>query len=133
MGRKRANRFPGGFVIVPKAILGAPAWRSMSPAARLLWIELRHPLRHNLLYNGKRFRSCRDAAEAIGINKSTACEAIAENEHYGFLRKTRGGFLGIDGRGIAAAYRFTDLAYGSHPPTLDYQKWNGELFAYRSR
>jgi hypothetical protein len=40
------------------------------------------------------------------------------------------GSPGSDGRGIAAKYRFTDLAHGTHPPTRDYEKWDGELFAY---
>jgi hypothetical protein len=39
------------------------------------------------------------------------------------------GSPGSDGRGIAAQYRFTDLAHGTHPPTRDYEKWDGELFA----
>jgi len=29
--------------------------------------------------------------------------------------------------------RFTDLAYGTHPPTRDFEKWDGELFAYTRR
>jgi hypothetical protein len=43
------------------------------------------------------------------------------------------GSPGSDGRGIAAKYRFTDLAHGTHPPTRDYEKWDGELFAYTLR
>jgi hypothetical protein len=43
------------------------------------------------------------------------------------------GSPGSDGRGIAAKYRFTDLAHGTHPPTRDYEKWDGELFAYTPR
>ena len=57
----------------------------------------------------------------------------AENEHYGFLRKTAEGFLGGDGYGLAAKYRFTDLAYGTHPPNKEYEKWDGELFSYSPR
>src|SRR5262245_57097231 len=124
--RKRTSKGP--FVAVPKRITGAPAWRAMSPEGRLLWIDLRGWLRNDGLNNGKVHRSCRDAAEALGLHKDTIARRFVENEHYGFLRKTAEGFLGSDGRGIAAKYRFTDLAHGTHPATRDYEKWDGSIF-----
>jgi hypothetical protein len=131
MKRKRMSKGP--FVAIPKAIMATPAWRAMTPEGRLLWIELRGWLRNDGLNNGKVLRSCRDAAESIGLSKNTVARRFAELEHYGFLRKTAPGFLGSDGRGIAAKYRFTDLAHGTHPPTRDYEKWDSELFAYTPR
>ena len=131
---KRKRKSEGPFVAVPKRIWEALAWRAMSPSARLLWIELRGWLRNDRLNNGKIFLSCRNAAKAIGTkSKSSIVRWYAENEHYGFLRKTSEGFLGSDGRGIAAKYRFTDLAHGTHPATRDYEKWSGELFVYTPR
>jgi hypothetical protein len=127
--RKRANRI-GQYTAVPWAIKNQPAWRAMSPEARLLWIELRGWLRSDWSNNGRLFLSCRNAAKAIGLNKDTVTRRYAENEHYGFLRKISGGYLGSDGRGIAASYRFTDLPYDTQPATRDYAKWNGELFVY---
>jgi hypothetical protein len=105
----------------------------MSFGARLLWLETRGWLRNDRLNNGKQHLSCRDAAKAIGADKSAVARWFAENEHYGFLRKTAEGFLGSDGRGIAAKYRFTDLAHGTHPATRDYEKWDGQLFVYSPR
>jgi hypothetical protein len=113
--------------------MATPAWRAMSPGARLLWIELRGRLRNDGLNNGKVHSSCRKAAEAIGVNKETISFYYAENEHFGFLRKTAEGFLGSDGRGIAAKYRFTDLAYGTHAATRDYEKWDKSPFVYTPR
>jgi hypothetical protein len=127
---KRKRKSKGPFVAVPKNLMATPAWRVMSPGARLLWIELRGRLRNDGLNNGKVHSSCRKAAEAIGVNKETISFYYAENEHFGFLRKTAEGFLGSDGRGIAAKYRFTDLAYGTHAATRDYEKWEGEMFVY---
>ena len=101
---KGKRKSKGPFVAVPKAILNAPAWRAMSPEGRLLWIDLRGWLRNDGLNNGKVHRSCRDAAEALGLHKDTIARRFVENEHYGFLRKTAEGFLGSDGRGIAAKY-----------------------------
>jgi hypothetical protein len=131
---KRKRKSMGPFVAVPKAIMATPAWRAMSLGGRLLWIELRGWLRNDGLNNGRMFLACRSAAKAIGTkSKSSIVRWYAENEHYGFLRKTSEGFLGVDGRGIAAHYRFTDLAYGTHPPTRDFEKWDGELFVYTPR
>jgi hypothetical protein len=124
---KRKRRIDGPFVGIPLTILNAPAWRVMDPVARLLWIELRRRLRNDRTNNGKIFLSCRDAAEAIGVNKDTILRRYAELEHYGFLCKTTKGHLGIDGYGIAPHYRFTDLAHGTHPATRDYEKWDGTI------
>ena len=130
---KRQRKINGPFVPLPLAILDAPAWRATSLGARALHIELRRRLRNDGLNNGKIFRSCRDAAEAIGVGRNSVSRWYRELEHYGFVRKTADGFLGSDGQGIAARYRFTDLAYGTHPPTRDFEKWEGELFAYTPR
>jgi hypothetical protein len=105
----------------------------MSPGARLLYIELRGRLRNDYLNNGKVFLSCRDAAKAIGVSTQSIVRWYAENEHYGFLRKTDEGFLGTDGYGIAARYRFTEFAHGTHPATRDFEKWDGEIFVYTPR
>jgi len=126
MKRKRMSKGP--FVAIPKAIMATPAWRAMTPEGRLLRIELRGWLRNDGLNNGNVRLSCRDGAKAIGLNKETIAHRFIELERFGFLRKTAEGFLGSDGRGIAAKYRFTDLAYGTHAATRDYEKWEGELF-----
>jgi len=127
---KRTRKSNGPFVALPVAIIRSQAWVAMSPEGRLLWIELRSRLRNDGLNNGKLFRSCRDAAKGLGLNKDTVARRYAENEHYGFLRKTSEGFLGSDGRGIAACYRFTDLAYGTHAGGRDYEKWDGSIFEF---
>jgi hypothetical protein len=132
-GMKRKRQSKGPYVAVPKAIMATPAWRAMSPEGRLLWFELRGWLRNDGLNNGKVLRSCRDAAKSLGFNEDTIARRFAENEHYGFLRKTSEGFLGADGCGIAAKYRFTDLAHGTHPPTREFEKWKGEMFVCTAR
>jgi hypothetical protein len=123
----------GAYVAVPKAILKTPAWRAMLPGARLLWIELRGWLKNDGSNNGQIFRSCRDAAKAIGVEEGTIVRWSAALEHYGFIAKTTGGCLGVEGIGIAPHYRFTDLPYGTHAATRDFEKWSGELFVYTPR
>jgi hypothetical protein len=135
MSKHRRQRPSNGpHVQIPKTIMTAPAWRSMSFGARLLWIELRGWLRNDRLNNGRQHLSCRDAARALGTKSTRSIVRwYAENEHHGFLRKTAEGFLGSDGFGIAAKYRFTDLAYGTHPPTRDYEKWESKMFVDTAR
>ena len=125
---KRKRKTVGPFVAVPQAVMNAKAWPVMSLGARLLNIQLRRRLRNDRMNNGHIFESCRSAAAKMGVHRNSVALYYAENEHYGFLRRTAEGYLGADGRGIAARYRFTDLAHGTHPPTRDYEKWNGELF-----
>jgi hypothetical protein len=129
---RRKNRLPP-FVPLFKSTMATLAWRTMRPGARLLYIELRGRLRNDYLNNGNVFLSDRDAAKAIGADPGSIVRWYAENEHYGFLRQTSAGFLGAGGRGIAAHYRFTDVPHGTHPPTRDFEKWDGELFSYRRR
>jgi hypothetical protein len=128
---KRKHKRPslGAYVAVPKRITESPAWRAMSPWARLVWIDARAWLRNDWSNNGTTLhRSCRKAAEAIGCDKKTITRSFAELDHYGFVHKTAGGFLGSNGFGIAAKYRFTDLPCGTQPPTREYEQWDGELY-----
>jgi hypothetical protein len=130
--KRRKNRLPP-FIPVIKATMATPAWRAMSLGGRLLNIELRGHLRNDWANNGSVHLSCRKAAEALGVTTTSVVHWFAENEHYGFLRKTSEGFLGADGRGIAAKYRFTEFPHGSHPPTRDFEKWDGTPFTYTRR
>jgi hypothetical protein len=130
--KRRKNRLPP-FIALIKATMATPAWRAMSLGARMLNIELRGRLRNDYANNGKVFLSCRKAAKAIGVNKDSIARWFVENEHYGFLRKTAEGFLGVDGRGIAAHYCFTEFPHATHPPTRDFEKWDGKMFTYTPR
>src|SRR5262249_4008580 len=130
---KRKRQSLGSYVAVPQYITKTEAWRAMSLSARLVWIELRAWLKKEWTNNGEMFRSCRKAAEAIGINRKNVQQAYLELEHFGFLVRTRQGFLGSEGFGNAARFRFTDLPCGMQLPTRDYEKWNGEMFVYPSR
>jgi hypothetical protein len=130
--RRRKGRLPP-FIPLIKSTMAMPAWRAMSPGARLLYIEVRGWLRNDYSNNGKVYQSCRKAADAIGAAPRSIVRWFAENEHYGFLRRASEGFLGSDGHGIAASFRLTEFPCGTHPPTRDFEKWDGELFVYTSR
>jgi hypothetical protein len=131
--KRRKNRLPP-FIALIKSTMATPAWRTMSIGARMLNIEMRGHLRNDYANNGKVWLSCRDAADALGTKSTRSIVRwFAENEHYGFLRKTTEGFLGVAGHGVAAHYRFTEFPHGTHPPTRDFEKWDGEIFAYTPR
>src|SRR5262249_48217886 len=130
--RKRKSKL-APFVPVTKTTMATPAWRAMSLGARMLYIELRGRLRNDCLNNGKVFLSCRLAAKAIGVRPGSVARWYMENEHFGFLRKTGEGFLGVDGRGIAARYRFTEFRCEDQPSTRDFEKWNGKPFVFTPR
>jgi len=130
--KRKGGKLPP-FVPVIKTTMATPAWRAMSFGARLLYIELRGRLRNDYLNNGKVFLSCRDAAKAIGVTTTAIVHWYAENEHFGFLRKTGNGFLGVDGYGVAARYRFTEFRCDGHPPTREFEKWAGKPFVYTPR
>jgi hypothetical protein len=134
--RKRGSHPP--FVMLTKSTMATRAWRAMSCGARILYIELRSRLSNDYRNNGKVYLSDRDAAEVIGVTPGTIVKYYAENEHFGFLRKTSHGFLGLDGCGIADHYRVTEYPSfdnkGKHiAPTRDFDRWDGELFAYQRK
>ena len=100
----------------------------MSPSARVLYIALK--ARYGIKYrnNGRIFLSVREAAEVTGLNKDTMARAFRELEHYGFVVQTKGGCLGVDGKGKAPHWRLTELGYMTDLPTRDFLRWNGTKF-----
>ena len=71
------------FVRLPHWMLKCPAWRSLSPVARCVLIELL------VIYNGRNNGylafSARDAAERVGCSKGTANRGLAELREKGFI------------------------------------------------
>jgi hypothetical protein len=132
MSRKRRDkgRIPGQFVWVLFETLDTPAWRAMSPGARVLYIALKRRYSLERRNNGRIYLSTRDAAEELGVNKDTATVWFQELEHFGFIVKTVGGYLGVDGRGKAPHWRLTELGCMGDPPTKDYLYWKGERFRH---
>jgi hypothetical protein len=53
---------------------------------------------------------------------------FAELEFYGFIVKTTGSYLGVDGKGLAPHYRLTECFCDGKAATRDYERWDGTLF-----
>jgi hypothetical protein len=106
--------------------LESPAWRSLSPVARCLYVEVK------LLYigtnNGRLFLSVRMGAELINVSKTTAALAFKELEERGFIRLARPASFNMKAtawRGDAACWILTEHPVGDRPGagTLDFMRW----------
>lgn len=94
------------------------AFRSLSGGSLKVLVELR--CRFNGGNNGKVFLSYQEAADILGMSKSTAARAFSELEEKGFIRKARPGhFYGRR----ATEWILTDCPHEGHPATRDWQAW----------
>lgn len=87
-GRSKAG---GHFVRLDSFMMESAAWRSLTPAARAVYIEVRR--RFNGHNNGWLALSVRDAAGRCNCNKDTARKALSTLQERGFIEcVTPGGF-----------------------------------------
>jgi hypothetical protein len=131
MSKRRRGKLPP-FVPLIKATCATPAWRAMTYGAREVYRTLRGQMANDASNNGKFYRSERDIAKEIGCNSNDSVSRwLQELEYYGFIEKTGDGFLGSDGRGIAARHRLTECATpDGKAATRDFDKWNGNPFKF---
>jgi hypothetical protein len=125
--RRRLKLAP--FVPVTRGMLDHAAWKACSPGARLLYISLKRFLNEKIGNNGKIYLSYRDACKALGTRSlRSVARWFAELEFYGFIVKTTGSYLGVDGKGLAPHYRLTECFCDGKAATRDYERWDGTLF-----
>ena len=125
---KDKGRIDGPFVPMLVDTMASPAWRAMSPYARVVYIALRSRYGHKIRNNGRIYLSARDGAEETGFDAKTVARCLRELRHYGFIVATKAHCLGVEGKGTATHWRLTELGYMHEPPTKDFLKWNGEMF-----
>ena len=70
-------------------LLDSPAWKSLPPVERALYIELCQ--RFNGMNNGRIGLSVRNAGEALGVSKNSASRAFKTLVDHGFIEVTRKG------------------------------------------
>ena len=124
-GKQKGRYVDGPFVPLTHAVRCSPAWRALSLAARLLYLELRAKLSNDpQVNNGRVFLSTRDAAGALGVCQRTAMNGFRELQAKGFVKVTQLGTLGSEGRGKATLYRLTECGTMEHyEGTKDYLSW----------
>ena len=121
--RGRSRNVPGGFFQINRYIFRCPAWRSLKPQARVIYIEL--TARFNGTNNGQIALSVRDAAQRCNIAKDTAGRALQELIEKGFIAIVTGGSFGFKLR-HATEYRLTDHPYGEDRATKEFMIWRPE-------
>jgi hypothetical protein len=102
------------------------AWKILSVGAKALYVEL--AANYNIKSQNSVFMSARTGAKQLNADKDCITKWLRELEHYGFIVKVSGPFLGLDGEGKAAHYRLTDRWYAGKEPTYNFQYWTGEIF-----
>jgi hypothetical protein len=130
----KKNKFPDKlppFVPLFRETLKSPAWRQLSFGARALFTALRGRCHHN---NGHVYLSQRDAGEELGHkDRNDIANWFRELAHYVFIVQTEAASLGVDGKGKAPHWRFTDMPTRNgngqlDPATKDFLRWDGVLF-----
>lgn len=113
---KRGERF----VKLPYWLLESPAWRSLKPQARALYIELSQ--RYNGFNNGSISMSVREAECALHISKNTASKYFHDLEGKGFIRRNICGSFNYKLR-HATTWVLTQHPVNDDPATKDFMSW----------
>ena len=95
--------------------------QTLSPLPTLpLIVELMR--RYTGTNNGKIYLPTREAADRLGIHRTTVARFYSELKQMGFIVETKPHCLGLDGKGQASNWRMTHLPCDGKPPTRDYEK-----------
>jgi hypothetical protein len=124
---RHKERWPP-FVMVLCSTLDTPAWRAMSHGAQALFIALKRRYWQKIHNNGRLFLSQRQAAKELKSHHNQIARWYRELQHYGFIRMTQGGYLGVEGKGQAPRWRLTELGYMKEAATEDFKRWDGTPF-----
>jgi hypothetical protein len=122
MARRRPRKLSGSdrFVLLPHYMLKSSAWKSLSPNAKALLLEVW--VRHNGFNNGEISYAVREA-EAIGMHHSTASRAFDELIEKNFLRVTRDSAFHVKTR-HARLWEITAEGCDGKPASKDFMRWS---------
>ncbi|SPH19496.1 hypothetical protein ASD8599_00221 [Ascidiaceihabitans donghaensis] len=121
-GVNKKGRSKAKFVQLYYWFLNSEAWATMPPGPRALYVELKR--QYNSHNNGAIFLSHRDAAKALAVHRNTVGPWFRILEERGFIKMTRGSFLGPSGVGSAASWALTELAtMDGKRATMDFKKY----------
>lgn len=110
-------------------LLRSEAWRSLSPNARALYIEMVD--RYYGMNNGRIGFSVRDAAEVLHIGKNAATAAFVELQDRGFIvTAKRGGFNLRYKDQMATEWRLTEYQWDTNATgaTKEFMRWTPEKY-----
>lgn len=115
---KGRNKGEGQYMPLPYNLTRSAAFRRLSGNALKVFIEIRS--RFNGVNNGRLSLSYQDAADLLGMSKSSVKRAFDELVEKGFLKKRREGQW--YGR-LAAEYILTTEGHDGHLATHDWKQW----------
>jgi len=121
MARKFHKKGSGKFIQLEHWVYDSPAWRSLKPGPRALYIELKR--RFNGYNNGQLFLSQREAGRALNVGRDTVGTYFADLETKGFIVKTMGHCLGPSGMGQAAKWALAELPVDGIPASKEFITW----------
>jgi hypothetical protein len=106
--------------------LKGDAWRSLSPNARAIYVEIVE--RYNGTNNGRISFSIREGADLLHIGKNAAAKALLVLQERGFIvAAKRGGFNLRYKDQMATEWRLTEFSsdIDANFATKDFMKWTG--------
>lgn len=108
------------FVWLKHWLLNSPAWKSMKPIPRALYVALRK--RFNGTNNGQISISVREAATEIRCAKDSAMRALWELEEKGFIKCSQRGDFNWKLK-LASTWILTEESHGGEFATKDFMRW----------
>jgi|SoiMethySBSTD1v2_1073268.scaffolds.fasta_scaffold18340_9 hypothetical protein len=133
MAKKKNGEKMPPFVGMLRGTIETSAWRAMSHGARSLFLALKARYNSGHRNNGRIYLSQRAASKEIGSSFEQIARWFRELQHFGFIVMTKGGSLGVNGKGTAPHWRLTELGYMNDLPTKDFLKWDGTEFKDQPR
>lgn len=119
MAKRDKNGNGPSFLKMDTWMFDRTAYRALGLGARaLLWELIR---KFNGYNNGYLHLSQRLAAQRLGCNRNTVGRYYKQLEAAGFIKKTRGHYLGPVGTGQAAHWALTHLPVDGKPATMDFK------------
>jgi hypothetical protein len=126
MNRRRQSEKLAPFIAMDRHQHKSAAFAALSAVAQALLVHLTY--NYNTKLMNAVWLSARDGAKKLHVSKGSVAKAFRELEHYGFIVKVQGAYLGVSGIGTSAHYRLTAQRYGEVGATRDYEKWNGDVY-----
>lgn len=109
------------FVMLRHDMLRSPAFRSLTPPARCVYIEILN--RYNGMNNADIPLSCREAGEFCNISKGNAARAFRELQDRGFIRIGQPAGFNMKKR-TSTRWILTHEGIGGHTaPSNEWRNW----------
>lgn len=117
--RNGRNDGEGRHVRLPFYLMDTPAWQSLDPVARVIYVELKR--RFNGSNNGRICYGVREAAAALRIGKSTAARALTILVDRGFIS------VALKGTFDRKVRHSSEWLLTEYPPDIDIDHVDGSM------